>query len=169
VYATSQGAPQTIMVDHIPLSVVGDGTDDATALVSAWEEAITLRGPTVVNLGHNLWIYRGKLEGRPGGHISGACADLVAYAAKTGETQTIDFNGVAVTSDGTEAPEDLLAKWQNEMDRKAEEYRNDPQRVVEAAERGQKARLQGTQLGSEGDAANEEGGVLNPALVSMGY
>ena len=82
----------------------------------------------ITRLTDNIWIVGGKLSGSPGARISGIIAEMCQMATDSGQPIAVDnLNGVNVTAQPGDNPDDLYAKWNAEMDAKAAAYRASPE------------------------------------------
>ena len=73
-----------------------------------------------------------------GQHISHACGAAVTAADNLNEEVHFRFNDTDVTVTSGETAEAVQARWQRDFDAAAKAYRDDPQRLVEAAENKKK-------------------------------
>lgn len=81
----------------------------------------------------------------PGEHIEPACRRLVELAKSTHESVMMEFNGTTIVATQESDPAVLSAGYLRELDLRHEDWIKTP----------------------KGQRANESGGVLNPALLSI--
>jgi hypothetical protein len=82
-----------------------------------------------------------------GSYISTMIAEMVDVARFTNQEVSGEFNGVTVTANPKSSPEELVAWWSNEMNRRSEEYHNSDeykqrQREAEEAQRRKELMLE---------------------------
>jgi len=70
-----------------------------------------------------------------GMHISHACEQAVKLAGNVNKPVHFKFNDTDVIAQPGEAAEVVQARWKADFEAKAKAYREDPQRLVEQAER----------------------------------
>lgn len=70
-----------------------------------------------------------------GEHINTACREATRIARKNGLPVTFEFNGVKLTATPDRAAADIVADYNRETERRAEEYRNSEEGRLAAARR----------------------------------
>lgn len=82
----------------------------------------------ITQLTDNFWIVDGKLSGSLGARISDIIVEMCQMATDSGQPITIDnLNGVNVTAQPGDNPDELYAKWGSGMDANAAAYRASPE------------------------------------------
>lgn len=77
----------------------------------------------IARLTDNIWIVDGKLSGSPGARISDIIVEMCQMATDSGQPIAVDsLNGVNVTAQPGDNPDDLYAKWSDEMDASVAAY-----------------------------------------------
>lgn len=79
-----------------------------------------------------------------GEHINTACGEATRIARKNGLPVTFDFNGIKLTATPDRTAMDIVADYDRETERRAEEYRNSKEGRLEAARRKKRIRELGT-------------------------
>ena len=72
-------------------------------------------------------------ESNPGSHISGAASAMVALAKATGETVESDFNGIKLAATSDTTPEQIVATYNEESERRATVSRESAEGKASAA------------------------------------
>lgn len=117
-----------------------------------------------------------KYEALAGENVSETGKNMVALAKKSNQTVTADFNGITLTAKPTTAPPSIVKFYNEESNRRHEQYIKSPeykkqQREAKEADRRQKLMLEGALATAPEKMTlkDEEGWKKSVAANSDGY